>query len=129
MEQWSGWRNEKCPFTASLHCSKEVFDLPSSTRVHEGQGFADLKTIQPGQSALFDLTWATLYGPGRITDLQSELQTGPHSRNERGVFPNWQRPHLSAAGKKAEPSGPLLKKDAVSRSQAAASAASSCCWV
>ena len=47
----------------------KIFDLPSSTRVCKGEGFADLKTLQPGQSVLFDLTWVTLYGPGRITEI------------------------------------------------------------
>ena len=29
----------------------------------------DLKALQPGQTVLFNLTWVTLYGPGRITDI------------------------------------------------------------
>lgn len=56
--------------TASLAGEKaKVFDLLASTRVYQGKGFADLKAIQPGQQVRFNLTWATLYGPGRITDL------------------------------------------------------------
>ena len=47
----------------------KTFDLVSSTRVLQGNGFADLKALQPGQSVLFNLTWVTLYGPGRITDI------------------------------------------------------------
>ena len=47
----------------------KTFDLLSSTRVLKGAGFGDLKTIAPGQSALFNLTWVTLYGPGRVTDI------------------------------------------------------------
>lgn len=54
--------------TPSLHSSK-IFDLQTSTRVFQGNGFADLKAIKPGQSVLFNLTWVTLYGPGRITDV------------------------------------------------------------
>ena len=46
-----------------------VFDLRSHTRVLQGTGFGDLKSLQPGQTVLFNLTWATLYGPGRVTDL------------------------------------------------------------
>lgn len=34
----------------------------------KGQCFGDLKSFQPGQTILFNLTWGTLYGPGRITD-------------------------------------------------------------
>jgi hypothetical protein len=45
------------------------FDLLDSTRVFQGKGFGDLQTLQAGQRVLFNLTWATLYGPGRITDL------------------------------------------------------------
>jgi hypothetical protein len=47
----------------------KIFDLLSSTRVFRGNAFADLKALQSGQNVLFNLTWVTLYGPGRITDL------------------------------------------------------------
>jgi hypothetical protein len=47
----------------------KTFDLLTSTRVMTRNGFGDLKTLQPGQTVLFNLTWATLYGPGRVTDL------------------------------------------------------------
>lgn len=47
----------------------KLFDLLSSTRVFQKNGIADLKALQPGQSVLFNLTWVTLYGPGRITDI------------------------------------------------------------
>ena len=47
----------------------KLFDLLSSTRVFKGHGIADLKALQPGQTILFNLTWVTLYGPGRITDV------------------------------------------------------------
>ena len=47
----------------------KIFDLPASTRVMKGAGFADLKALQPGQTVLFNLTWVTLYGPGRLTDI------------------------------------------------------------
>jgi hypothetical protein len=45
------------------------FDLLTSTVVYTGEGFADLKAIQPGQKVLFNLTWGTLYGPGRIVEI------------------------------------------------------------
>lgn len=54
--------------TPSLQSSK-VFDLLGSTLVYQGNGFADLKALKAGQTVLFNLTWATLYGPGRITDI------------------------------------------------------------
>jgi hypothetical protein len=47
----------------------KLFDLQTSTRVMLGNGFVDVKALQPGQTVLFNLTWATLFGPGRITDL------------------------------------------------------------
>lgn len=45
------------------------FDLQSHTRVLQGNGFGDLKALKAGQTVLFNLTWVTLYGPGRITDI------------------------------------------------------------
>ena len=45
------------------------FDLLSSTRVMQGKGFGDLASLQAGQTVQLNLTWVTLYGPGRITDV------------------------------------------------------------
>jgi hypothetical protein len=50
----------------------KTFDLLASTRIFKGNAFADLKALQPGQNVLFNLTWVTLYGPGRITDVWLE---------------------------------------------------------
>ncbi len=47
----------------------QTFDLLASTRVLQGKGFGDLGSLEPGQTVLFNLTWVTLYGPGRITEL------------------------------------------------------------
>ena len=47
----------------------KLFDLLSSTNVYVGKQFAEMENLQPGQTVLFDLTWVTLYGPGRITDI------------------------------------------------------------
>jgi len=47
----------------------KTFELTRATRVLQGRGFSKLDALQPGQDVLFNLTWATLYGPGRITDL------------------------------------------------------------
>jgi hypothetical protein len=47
----------------------KTFDLLTSTRVMMGHGFADLQALRPGQTVLFNLTWATLFGPGRVTDV------------------------------------------------------------
>lgn len=77
----------------------KTFDLLTSTRVFQGEGFADLKALQPGQSVLSNLTWATLYGPGRITDLwideasrtlatAQQLERHRNHLRERGL-PGW----------------------------------------
>ena len=47
----------------------QVFDLLGSTRVRMGIGDGTLESLQPGQSVQFNLTWATLYGPGRILEI------------------------------------------------------------
>jgi len=47
----------------------KIFDLLASTRVFKGNGFEDLKVLKAGQTFLCNLTWVTLYGPGRITDI------------------------------------------------------------
>ncbi len=47
----------------------KIFEITNATRVLQGRGIAKLDALQPGQDVLFNLTWATLYGPGRITDL------------------------------------------------------------
>jgi len=47
----------------------KLFDLLSSTVVYEGKGFGTLESIKPGQMVQFNLTWVTLYGPGRVTDI------------------------------------------------------------
>lgn len=66
---------EKKKLTATLRESgkpaglPKTFDLLSSTRVMKGEGLADLNALQPGQTIIFNITWATLYGAGRITDI------------------------------------------------------------
>lgn len=49
--------------------SPKIFNLLTSTRIMKGNGFAELKSLEKGQHVLFNLTWATLYGPGRLTDV------------------------------------------------------------
>jgi hypothetical protein len=77
----------------------KIFDLLTSTRVFKANTIADLKTIQPGQTVLFNITWATLYGPGRITEvwldeparaLAAAIQLERHRNHirERGL-PGW----------------------------------------
>lgn len=75
------------------------FDLLASTRVWKGRGFGELREIQAGQEVLLNLTWATLYGPGRVTEvwldgesrqLATEHQQARHRDHirQRGV-PGW----------------------------------------
>ena len=45
---------------------QKTFDLTSSTTVFLGKGFGTLESIAPGQEVQLNLTWATLYGPGRV---------------------------------------------------------------
>ncbi len=77
----------------------KTFDLLTSTRVMKRDGFADLKALQPGLTVLFDLTWVTLYGPGRITDIYldepsralataQQLERHRNHIRERGL-PGW----------------------------------------
>lgn len=47
----------------------QTFDLTTATVVYEGNGFGTLQSLRPGQKVLFNLTWSTLYGPGRILDV------------------------------------------------------------
>ncbi len=46
-----------------------IFDLQESTRVWSGNSVEGLETLAKDQQILFNLTWATLYGPGRILEI------------------------------------------------------------
>ena len=62
----------------------KTFGLQGSTRVFQGNGFSTVKSLQAGQTVLFNLTWATLYGLGRITaiwlDEESRSLATEHQR-------------------------------------------------
>jgi len=47
----------------------KTFDLMGGTRVHVGQGFGSLESIAAGQTVQFNITWATLHGPGRVLEI------------------------------------------------------------
>ncbi|MDF1755410.1 MAG: hypothetical protein P1U89_21660 [Verrucomicrobiales bacterium] len=47
----------------------QIFDLLSSARVWQGRSVVDLESLKKGQEILFNYTWATLYGPGRIREI------------------------------------------------------------
>ena len=75
------------------------FDLLSSTRVFKSNTIANLKAIEPGQAVLFNLSWVTLYGPGRVTEIHidetaralatdNQLEQHRNHIRERGL-PGW----------------------------------------
>lgn len=91
--------------TARLHRGEEpigdskTFDLQQSTVVRQGRGIGELDALKPEQRVLFNLTWATLFGPGRILEiwlddesrkLATTQQTRRHHDHirERGL-PGW----------------------------------------
>lgn len=45
------------------------FDLQASTLFWNGNGFGTLSDLQKGQHIQLNITWATLYGPGRLRDV------------------------------------------------------------
>jgi hypothetical protein len=47
----------------------KTFDLQASTRVRKENGFEKLDSLAPGQIVQFNITWATLYGAGRILEI------------------------------------------------------------
>lgn len=47
----------------------QIFDLQASTVLWQGRSLAELAAVKPGQTVLMNLTWATLYGPGKVQEL------------------------------------------------------------
>ncbi len=77
----------------------KLFDLLSSTRVLTGNGFGTLESLEVGQTVQFNITWATLYGPGRILEIwldepsrqlatAQQLERHRNHVRERGL-PGW----------------------------------------
>jgi len=76
-----------------------LFDLLESTVVFQAEGFGTLESIRVGQEVQLNLTWATLYGPGRVfhiwldqrsRELASDRQLRRHRDHirQRGI-PGW----------------------------------------
>jgi hypothetical protein len=74
----------------------KTFNVQAHTRIFAGHSFTDSTALKAGQKVLFNLTWATLYGPGRITDLwlddesrtlatKHQLETHRTFMRERGL--------------------------------------------
>ena len=91
--------------TVTLQCDgaaigkPKLFDLLSSTRVLTGNGFGTLESLEVGQTVQFNITWATLYGPGRILEIwldepsrelatAQQLESHRNHIRERGL-PGW----------------------------------------
>jgi len=52
-----------------------VFQLVPGTRVWKGRSFGELKDLAAGQSVFINLTYATLKGPGRCTDIWLDAES------------------------------------------------------
>ena len=76
-----------------------LFDLLTSTQVLTGGGFGNLESLAVGQTVQFNLTWVTLYGPGRILEIwldepsrqlatAQQLERHRNHIRERGL-PGW----------------------------------------
>ncbi|MSU28124.1 MAG: hypothetical protein EXS27_09460 [Pedosphaera sp.] len=52
-----------------------TFQLVPGTRVWRGRGFGELKDLAAGQSVFLNLTYATLKGPGRCTDIWLDAES------------------------------------------------------
>ncbi|QDU64295.1 hypothetical protein Pan216_51840 [Planctomycetes bacterium Pan216] len=80
---------EKVPFPEEFDLEgPQTFDINAATRIWKGLTIGRLDDIAPGQETLFNLTWATIYGPGRITDLwlDKESQAIATERQRRGYL-------------------------------------------
>jgi len=66
----------------------QTFDLQTSTRVWRGRGIGTLSDLAKGQHVQFNMTWATLYGPGRLVEIwlddeSRELATAHQTKKHR----------------------------------------------
>jgi hypothetical protein len=78
---------------------EKTFEIQRSTRIFKGRRFVEPSELQPGQTVVFNITWATLYGAGRITEIwideesrqlatQQQLERHRAYIRERGL-PGW----------------------------------------
>jgi len=61
----------------------KLFDLMSGTRVLVGNGYGSLASLEVGQRVMFNLTWVTLYGPGRILDIWLDESSCQHAISQQ----------------------------------------------
>lgn len=78
---------------------RTTFELQPCTRIFKGRSFVEASELKPGQTVAFNITWATLYGAGRITEIwideesrqlatQQQLERHRAHIRERGL-PGW----------------------------------------
>ena len=73
---------------------RQTFDITAATRVWKLGGSGRPEDLKPGQSILFNLTWATIYGPGRLTDIWIDKESRAHTtRRQRASHHQFQRDH------------------------------------
>ena len=58
---------------------EQTFDVNAATQVWQGDRLSDLTSLEVGQRVLVNRTWATLYGPGRLTDIWVDLASRQHA--------------------------------------------------
>ena len=97
--------SESWTLTATLMAEEKAvgepqrFDLRRGTRIWRKGALVSLDAIESGQFVQFNLTWATLYGPGRISEIWLDEESRQLSTNlqrerhrdyirERGL-PGW----------------------------------------
>jgi len=72
----------------------QTFDLTPATRVRKGRAAGSQADLRPGQKILFNLTWATIYGPGRLTDIWIDVESRTlAAKQQRATHLQFQRDH------------------------------------
>lgn len=73
---------------------KQTFDLTAATRIWKGKAAGEQAELKPEQQILFNLTWATIYGPGRLTDIWiDEESRATATQQQRATHYQFQRDH------------------------------------
>ncbi len=71
-----------------------TFEILPATRVWKGREIADLTDMAPGQIVQVNLTWATLFGPGRCLDIWlDDASRALASARQRAVHELYQQEH------------------------------------
>lgn len=61
----------------------KTFDLLRSTVVRQGRSAVELDELKPGQQVLFNITWATLFGSGRILEIWLDDDSRKYSTTQQ----------------------------------------------